>query len=210
MHITLRHLSLEDTEDLWSAICGPVNDHLWTWLKVGPFANIEGFRRNLQRYLTEEAAGKRAIYAIINPKSTRAVGFLGLDAINLKDATCELGPIIFGSVLQRSRAGTEANYLMMRYAFEECGFQRYEWTCDSLNVASRRAVERYGFVYEGCLRQNVVVKYRRKDTVYYSMLASEWSRLKKSLELWLCDKNFDGEQKQRKSLQEIQALQKSL
>ena len=59
---------------------------------------------------------------------------------------------------------TEAQYLLARYVFEDLGYRRYEWKCDALNQASRKAAERLGFTYEGCFRQAVVYKGRTRDT----------------------------------------------
>ena len=87
--------------------------------------------------------------------------------------------------LQRSAAATEAMYLMMRRAFDELGYRRYEWKCDSLNAPSRRAAERLGFRYEGTFRQMMVIKQRSRDSAWYSILDSEWPALRAAFERWL-------------------------
>ena len=103
----------------------------------------------------------------------------------------EVGHILYSPLLQRRRAGTEAMYLMMRRAFDELGYRRYEWKCDALNEASRRAAARLGFVYEGTFRQATIYKGRNRDTAWYSILDSEWPRLRTAFEAWLQPANFD-------------------
>jgi hypothetical protein len=71
------------------------------------------------------------------------------------------------------------------------------------NLQSRKAAERYGFVYEGTHRQDQINKGRSRDTVVYSIIDSEWPICRKAFEMWLEDGNFDEQQQQRRRLQEI-------
>ena len=86
----------------------------------------------------------------------------------------EVGFIVYSPALQRTPLGTETQYLLARYVFETLGYRRYEWKCNALNAPSRRAALRYGFVFEGILRQHMIAKGRNRDTAYFSMLDSEW------------------------------------
>ncbi len=67
---------------------------------------------------------------------------------------------------------------MMRRVFDELGYRRYEWKCDALNAASRRAAERLGFVFEGVFRQATIYKGRNRDTAWYSIIDAQWPALK--------------------------------
>jgi RimJ/RimL family protein N-acetyltransferase len=87
--------------------------------------------------------------------------------------------------------------------FDELGYRRYEWKCDSLNAASRRAAERLGFRFEGIFRQAVVVKGRNRDTAWYSILDSEWPALRRGFERWLDPANFDAAGRQRATLESL-------
>jgi hypothetical protein len=87
----------------------------------------------------------------------------------------------------------------MRNAFE-LGYRRYEWKCDALNAASRRAAERLGFTFEGVFRQATVYKGRNRDTAWYSVLDSEWPTLERGFRRWLQPGNFDASGRQRRSL----------
>jgi len=99
---------------------------------------------------------------------------------------------------------TEAQLLLAQYVFETLKYRRYEWKCDSLNQPSRNAALRLGFAYEGTFRQAIVYKGRNRDTCWYSMLDSEWPRVKRRLEKWLSDENFDAEGRQRVALGDIE------
>jgi hypothetical protein len=90
-------------------------------------------------------------------------------------------------------------YLMMKHAFE-LGYRRYEWKCDALNAASRRAAERLGFTFEGIFRQAIVYKDRSRDTAWYSIIDREWPALDAAFRSWLDPSNFDADGRQRTSL----------
>lgn len=89
----------------------------------------------------------------------------------------------------------------MKYVFEDLGYRRYEWKCDSLNQPSHNAALRLGFTYEDNFRQAAVYKGRNCDTNLFSILDKEWPANKKRLEDWLTAENFDenGLQKTRLS-----------
>ena len=114
--------------------------------------------------------------------------YLRIDPAN---GVIEVGHINYSSRLQQTRAATEAMFLMMRRAFDELGYRRYEWKCDSLNEPSRRAAARLGFQFEGIFRQAVVYKGRNRDTAWFSILDGEWPALRGAYEQWLAPANFD-------------------
>ena len=91
-------------------------------------------------------------------------------------------------------------FLMMRRAFEELGYRRYEWKCDSLNAPSRAAAERYGFQFEDIFRQAVVYKGRNRDTAWYSIIDKEWPPIRAAFQAWLKDANFDPQGRQKQPL----------
>jgi hypothetical protein len=91
----------------------------------------------------------------------------------------------------------------MSRVFDELGYRRYEWKCDSLNAPSRAAALRLGFKYEGLFRQAVVYKGRNRDTTWFSIIDSEWPALERAYQRWLAPENFDSAGKQRKGLAEL-------
>jgi len=116
----------------------------------------------------------------------------------------EVGHINLSQGLQKTRAATEAMYLLMAWAFE-AGYRRYEWKCNAANLGSRRAAERLGFSYEGVFRQAGVVKGRNRDTAWFAAIDSEWPALKSAFETWLAPTNFDANGRQMQSLSDLTA-----
>jgi hypothetical protein len=89
---------------------------------------------------------------------------------------------------------------MMARAFDELGYRRFEWKCDSLNAPSRAAAQRFGFSFEGIFRQAIVYKGRNRDTAWYSITDREWPALKAAYTRWLDPANFDDAGRQRERL----------
>jgi RimJ/RimL family protein N-acetyltransferase len=142
-------------------------------------------------------------YVIVDGSSALAAGTAALMRIEPVHGVIEVGSITYSPPLKKSRAGTEAMYLMMRYAFDELGYRRYEWKCDSLNAASRAAAMRYGFHFEGIFRQAIVYKNRNRDTAWYAIIDKEWPHVRAALETWLRPENFDASGRQRRTLAAI-------
>jgi len=114
----------------------------------------------------------------------------------------EVGYIALAPALQRTRAATEAMYLLMRWAF--CaGYRRYEWKCNALNAASRRAGQRLGLSFEGVFRQAAVVKGRNRDTAWFAATDAEWPELDAAFRRWLDPGNFDAEGRQGVALSDL-------
>ncbi len=178
---------------LWEAIRG--HDRLWTYMFHGPFADEAGFTR----WLKERAALEDPHYFAIVDGSRRALGLAALMAIRPDMRVIEIGHILLAPVLQRSAFATEAQYLLARYVFETLRYRRYEWKCDSLNAASRRAALRLGFAFEGIFRSHMIVKGRNRDTAWFAMLEGDWPARRAAFERWLDPDNFDaaGRQKTR-------------
>ncbi len=184
--------------DLWNVVKG--HDPIWTYLSTyGPFANLAEFSKWLDGRV---ALDDPYSYAIID-SSGHAIGIATLMEIRTAMRVIEVGHIIYSPALQRTPLGTEAQYLLARYAFETLGYRRYEWKCNALNAPSRRAALRYGFVYEGTLRQRMIAKGHNRDDAYFSMLDGEWPARKAAFERWLAPENFDATGKQKTSLSEL-------
>jgi RimJ/RimL family protein N-acetyltransferase len=183
---------------LWNAV--KAHDPVWTYMSTyGPFADFAAFSTWIDGRLKLDDPYS---YAIID-QSGQAVGIATLMEIRAAMRVIEVGHIVYSPTLQRTRLGTEAQYLLARYAIETLGYRRYEWKCNALNAPSHRAALRYGFVFEGILRQHTIAKGRNRDTAYFSMLDGEWPARKAAFERWLAPENFDVEGKQRVSLSEL-------
>jgi len=121
----------------------------------------------------------------------KALGWIDLHNIVPEHRNIEVGYVLYGPTLQRTRGATEAQYLLANYAFDVLGYRRYEWRCNNFNELSKRAAERLGFTFESLSRQHMITKGRNRDTAWYSVLDSEWPHRKAALEAWLDPKNFD-------------------
>ena len=191
----LEKLKPEHTADLWAAFAG--HDHVWTYISTdGPFANAAEFAPFLAM---RAAADDPYAFAIID-LAERAIGYVTLLRIVPDMRVIEVGHVLYSPALQCTPLGTETQFLLARYVFETLGYRRYEWKCNALNAASRRAALRYGFVYEGTFRQHLIAKGRNRDNAWFSMLDSEWPVRKRNFERWLAPENFDAEGRQKLSL----------
>jgi RimJ/RimL family protein N-acetyltransferase len=92
-------------------------------------------------------------------------------------------------------------YLLMSNVFDDWGYRRYEWKCNSLNAPSVAAARRLGFTYEGTHRNSKVVKGRNRDTSWFSIIAQEWPDVRNRMTSWLNPENFDDAGRQRTSLE---------
>ena len=175
---------------------------LWDYLAYGPFPN----QRVFTEWLKERAASDDPLfYAVVDRDLGTARGMASLMRIKPEHGVIEIGHIWFAPVLQRTRQATEAIYLLARHSFDDLGYRRFEWKCDALNQPSRRAAERFGFVFEGVFRQHMVIKGRNRDTAWFSILDGEWPVVRAAFEAWLAPENFDEEGRQRRSLAEVRS-----
>jgi RimJ/RimL family protein N-acetyltransferase len=185
---------------VWKTVQG--HDQTWTYMSYGPFSDAANFSHWLASRLKLDDPYS---YAVVG-RSGEAVGIATLMEIRPAMRVIEVGHIVYSPALQRTPLGTEAQYLLAHYVFETLGYRRYEWKCNALNAPSRRAALRYGFVFEGILRQQMIAKGRNRDTAYFSMLDSEWPARKAAFERWLAPENFDAAGKQKVSLGELNSV----
>lgn len=142
----------------------------------------------------------------VRPTATGvASGWLTLMDISPANASIELGHIWFAPRMQRTRAATEAMFLLLKLAADDLGYRRLVWKCNALNAPSRRAAERLGFTYEGVLRAHVVQRGRQRDTAYYSILSEEWPARRDAIAAWLDPSNFGDDGTARHSLASFRA-----
>jgi len=190
-------------ESLFQLTCGTDKEYLWTYLLRGPFTD----RKEFDSYLRQLAASEDPMcFAILETRSGRAVGWASYMRIESAHRVIEVGNVMFSPALRRTAGATEAIYLVARNAFEALGYRRFEWKCNALNAASRRAALRFGFTFEGIFRQHMIVKRRSRDTAWFSMIDSEWPKRKKAFEAWLQPSNFDEEGIQKTSLSALNGL----
>jgi RimJ/RimL family protein N-acetyltransferase len=186
--------------DLYAAYAADRENQIWTYLPHGPYARLEDY---LERVKATYLGDDPLVHAIIDLKTGKPLGQAGYMSIVPATGCIEVGGIVYAPALQRTPAGTEAMYLMMRRVFDELGYRRYAWQCNALNAPSRAAAARLGFTAEGVFRQASVSKGRNRDTAWFSILDHEWPARKAAFERWLDPANFDHDGRQRTSLSSI-------
>lgn len=185
--VVLEPLSDSHSAELWAA--ADAAEASWTFLRYGPFSSREAMTETI----VELAGRAHQPFWAVRPRATgMAQGWLSLCDVYREDAAIEIGSIWYSPTLQRTRAATEAVFLLMQHAFDELGYRRVVWRCLAQNAASCRAAERYGFIHEGIWRDAVIIKRQQRDVAWFSMLANEWSSQRTLIARWLSDDNFNS------------------
>lgn len=170
---------------------------IWDYLAYGPWPDLDSYTAALR----QQSADAQQIFFALRCRETDTVcgqaSFLDINPIN---GVIEIGHIWFGPQLQKTRAATEALYLMIRYAMDELGYRRMQWRCNSLNQDSRAAARRLGFRFEGIFYNHMIFKGKNRDTAWYSILNNEWPEVREIIEAWLDSDNFDASGKALTSL----------
>lgn len=179
-----RHVRLEPlSQTHHPALCAiGLDPELWELIpyRVATPEDLAAYIRTAQ---DAQAAGSAMPFATVHTPSGQVVGstrYLNIDQANRR---LEIGATWIKAPWRRTAVNTEAKYLMLRHAFETLGCIRVEFKTDSLNQRSRNAIRRIGAVEEGTLRQHMITwSGRLRDSVYFSILDSEWPRVKQDLE----------------------------
>jgi RimJ/RimL family protein N-acetyltransferase len=186
--------------ELQDAFAG--HDALWDFMHYGPFASGSAYHR----WARQREEGEDPRFMVLRDRASGLCG--GIAAwlrITPEDGSIEVGHICIAPRMQQTPAVTEAMALMMGWAFA-AGYRRYEWKCNALNLASRRAARRLGFSFEGVFRQHMIVKGQNRDTAWFSVIDSEWSALAEAYRVWLDPANFDARGRQRERLSDLTRL----
>jgi RimJ/RimL family protein N-acetyltransferase len=185
--------------DLFAASMAPGAEERFRYLFDAP-----GERPAFEGWLTRAAASDDPLFfAVIDRASQRCEGRQSLMRITPEHGVIEVGHILWGPSIARTRVATEALFLTARYVFDELGYRRFEWKCDARNEPSKRAARRFGFTYEGTFRQHMVIKGRNRDTAWFAITDGEWPALRLSFERWLAAANFDAHGRQKIRLEEL-------
>jgi len=172
---------------------------LWTYRPTEPPADAAEMTALIARTL----AAPDLLTFVLVPRDGTPAGIASYTRIDPGTGQVEVAGVLYARSLQRTRAATEAIHLLMRHAFDELGYRRFEWKCDSLNEPSRRAADRLGFRYEGRFRHHMVTKGRNRDTDWFSVTDAEWPEIRARHERWLDPANFDADGRQIASLRVV-------
>lgn len=163
-------------------------------------------RVEFQPWLDKAAASTDPLFFVVIDKATSQVAgrqtYMRTDTAN---GVTEIGNILWNPPVARKPAATEALFLFARHVFDDLGYRRFEWKCNSLNEPSRRAALRFGFDFEGIFRQHLVVKGQNRDTAWYAMIDKDWPTIRRAFEEWLDPANFDSDAHQKRRLEDIRA-----
>ena len=183
--------------DLFNASMAEGADDRFRYLFEAPVP-----RPDFDTWLARAAASSDPMFwTVIDRQTGRAEGRQALMRIDAGHGVIEIGNILWGPAITRSRMATEALYLFAAHAFEALGYRRFEWKCNSLNEPSRRAAIRFGFMFEGIFRQHMVTKGQNRDTAWFAITDADWPRLKARYNVWLDPANFDAAGQQKKRLE---------
>jgi RimJ/RimL family protein N-acetyltransferase len=155
---------------------------MWGLIAAGPFADVAAMREWLR---TQQALPDLIPFTVNDNATGRRIGSISIMRITPVHGVAELGFIWYEPAAQRTKANTEANYLLLRHCFAGLGYRRVEWKCNSENTRSRAAALRLGYSFEGIFRQHMVIKGRNRDTAGFAMLDHEWPRIAAAMEHWL-------------------------
>lgn len=179
-----RHVRLEPLErSHHAALCAiGLDADLWELIPYR-VATPQEMAAYIQTALDAQAAGSALPFATVLAGSGQVIGSTRYMNIDRPHRRLEIGATWIAKPWQRTAVNTETKYLMLRHAFETLGCIRVELKTDSLNQRSRSAIRRIGATEEGTLRQHMITwSGRLRDTVYFSILDSEWPRVKQDLE----------------------------
>jgi N-acetyltransferase len=179
--VRLEPIRREHAELFWRAAKDALDD-IFHWIPYCMKAR-EDFEHLVEKALGEQGRGESVVFATVGLKSGRVIGstrFMNIDRANRR---VEIGSTWIAPAWQRSAVNTEAKYLMLRQAFEVWQCMRVELKTDALNQKSRNAILRIGAKEEGTLRKHLITWTGRvRDTVYFSILDTEWPEARAKLE----------------------------
>ena len=187
--------------DLFAASMGPGAEERFRYLSDPPHD-----RPGFDGWVANSAASEDPLFfAVVDGATGRCEGRQALMRITPEHGVIEIGNVMWGPAIARTRVASEALFLHARHVFETLGYRRFEWKCNARNEPSMRAALRFGFKYEGTFRQHMVQKGQNRDTAWFSMIDTEWPRIRKAFERWLNPTNFDRRGQQKDRLEDLRA-----
>ncbi|HZQ18556.1 MAG TPA: GNAT family protein [Terriglobales bacterium] len=186
-HVRLEPFRPEHADLLWEV----AKDHLGDLFRWIPYKLevLDDFRAFNKQVLHEQDRGVSVPFATFEKAKNCIAGttrFMNMDLLNRK---VEIGSTWIAPAWQRTSVNTEAKYLMLRHAFENWKCLRLELKTDAMNQRSRQAILRLGAKEEGVLRKHMLCwDGRQRDSVYFSILDTEWPEVKARLEQKLAQK----------------------
>ncbi|HDR9148201.1 TPA: GNAT family N-acetyltransferase [Burkholderia vietnamiensis] len=177
-HIVLRPLAASDRQALLDAAA---DGELWN-LKVTVVPDERTVDAYLDTALQGRAAGTLMPFAIVERASGRVIGSTRFWKIDRNNRKLEIGHTWLSASAQRTRANTEAKWLLLAYAFDTLQCVRMQFTTDELNEKSRAAILRLGAKQEGIVRhERIMPDGRKRNSVRFSIIDDEWPAIRDRL-----------------------------
>ena len=155
----------------------------WDFMLYGDINTREDMANWVRDILSRAERGTDLPFVVIHLGSGRIAGATRYLNIVPKDRGLEIGGTWYGLEFQRTPVNTECKYLLLRHAFETLGCIRVQLKTDLRNERSQKAIERIGAVKEGILRNHMILPDGRyRHSVFYSIIDTEWTAVKKRLE----------------------------
>jgi len=171
----------------------------WTYMPINPTLDFAKF----ETWFLSICLSEELLFYTVFDRDQQAIGIAAYLRVNPSMGSIEVGWISMSPLMQRTVVSTEAMYLMMHHVFEDLGYRRYEWKCDSLNAPSRATAQRLGFQFEGIFRQCVHYKSRNRDTAWFAVIDADWPALKARFSTYLDLTNFDSHGRQIRRLSDF-------
>ncbi|RPI26156.1 MAG: N-acetyltransferase [Chloroflexota bacterium] len=159
------------------------DENIWRYMLYGNITTREEMLAWVRDILGRQARGTDLAFAVIHLEAMKAIGATRYLEIRPEHKGLEIGGTWYATAFQRTAVNTECKYLLLRHAFEDLGCIRVQFKTDLRNERSQRAIERIGAVKEGILRSHLLTPDGTfRDSVYYSILRTEWPAVKERLE----------------------------
>lgn len=179
--VRLEPLAARHSQELFDVLGN--DDEAWRWMIVPTPRSVEDMSAIMDRYLNEFKLGTRAPFAVVHKETERVIGTTSLMDISRLDRTLEIGSTIYAREFWRTAVNTETKLLLLTEVFEVQDFLRVTLKTDADNERSQAAIARIGAKYEGTLRSHRIrADGTSRDSMYYSILSTEWPQLKATLQ----------------------------
>lgn len=176
--VVLRPLEINDFIRLYPVLTHP---DIWRFT-VTKFADEKDVREYIENSLSFRQQKSKYPFTLIEKTSGGIIGTTSLGSFSLNDKRVEIGWTYLGKDFHGTGLNRNCKYLLLKFLFDEAGFNRVEFKTDVLNLQSRKALHNIGAVEEGILRSHTVNHDgRRRNSVYYSILKDEWNNLKETV-----------------------------
>ncbi|AUJ70508.1 MULTISPECIES: GNAT family N-acetyltransferase [unclassified Pseudoalteromonas] len=176
-HVTLEPLSTTHVNALQQAVKDGEAWKLW-------YANVpnpDDMERYVNTAISQASEGNLAYVVRLN-SSNEIVGTTRYYNADIANRRAMLGYTWYSDKVRRTAVNTECKLLLLQQLFEDFDAIAVEFRTHFFNHASRSAIERLGAKLDGILRSHQIGRNSElRDTVVYSIIASEWPTVKQHL-----------------------------